>query len=261
LPVTMSKAMCPNELQPPAIVITGVTRGLGRAMIEDFVRAGHKVLGCARTKPDIEDLARAYPGHDFQTVDVASDAQVKAWAGRLLLAYGPPDFLLNNAAIINSKASLWEVEDRDFSEEIDINIKGVVNVIRHFVPAMIGRRRGVIVNFSSRWGKSFEKQMAPYCASKWAVVALTLALAQELRPEGVAAVALNPGIVRTGMLRKYLNGRAGSDMSRYISAEEWAKVAVPFILNLNLKDTGKLRNVFNSKFSTSQNLGTKGGRT
>jgi NAD(P)-dependent dehydrogenase (short-subunit alcohol dehydrogenase family) len=239
------------QTAPLAIVITGVSRGLGRAMVEEFIRLGHTVFGCARTTDQIQELTRTYPEHDFQTVDVASDAEVKAWAGRLLATHGPPHFLLNNAAIINSKASLWEVKDRDFSEEIDINIKGVANVIRHFVPAMIGRRRSVIVNFSSRWGKSFEKQMAPYCATKWAVVALTLTLAQELRSKGVAAVALNPGVVKTGMLRKYLNKGADPDMSSYISAEEWAKVAVPFILNLDLKDTGKLRNVFNSEFSLS----------
>lgn len=167
-------AMSPIEVHSSVVVITGVTRGLGRAMVDEFVRLGHTVCGCARTRDRIEELTRIYPRHDFQAVDVASDAEVKAWAERLLAEYGPPDFVLNNAAIVNPKASLWEVGDSDFSAEIDINVKGVVNVIRHFVPSMISRRRGVIVNFSSRWGKRFEKQMAPYCATKWAVVALRI---------------------------------------------------------------------------------------
>jgi NAD(P)-dependent dehydrogenase (short-subunit alcohol dehydrogenase family) len=233
------------EFQRSTVVITGVTRGLGRAMVDEFVRLGHTVLGCARTKSEIEELTRLYPAHDFQTVDVASDAAVKAWADDLLRKYGPPDFLLNNAAVINVKASLWEVGDRDFSDEIDINIKGVVNVIRRFVPAMRSRRRGVIVNFSSRWGKKFEKRMAPYCATKWAVVALTRALAEELRSEGIAAVGLNPGIVKTGMLLRYLGNTTTPDASGYPTPAEWAKRAVPFILRLRLKDTGKLRSVFN----------------
>jgi NAD(P)-dependent dehydrogenase (short-subunit alcohol dehydrogenase family) len=88
--------------------------------------------------------------------------------------------------------------------EIDTNIKGVVNVIRHFTPSMISRRGGVIVNLTSRWGQRVEKQMAPYCATKWAVVAITKALAEELRPKGIAVVGFNPGIVRTGMLQRYL---------------------------------------------------------
>jgi NAD(P)-dependent dehydrogenase (short-subunit alcohol dehydrogenase family) len=225
-----------------AVVITGVSRGLGRAMAEEFVSARHKVFGCARTECEIDDLTSKHPDHDFQIVDVASDTEVRAWAERLVQTHGAPNLVLNNAAVINLKAPLWEVGVRDFSDEVDINIKGVVNVIRHFLPPMILRRQGVIVNFGSRWGRTSEKQMAPYCATKWAVVALTRALAEELRPKGVAAIALNPGIVRTGMLQRYLGG-INPDTSSYMAPEEWAKIAVPFILRLGLKDTGKIRTI------------------
>jgi NAD(P)-dependent dehydrogenase (short-subunit alcohol dehydrogenase family) len=235
--------MSSTGYQPSTVIITGATRGLGRAMVDEFIRRGHIVLGCARTKSDIESLTSSYPGHDFQAVNVASDAEVKVWAERLLKTYRPPDFVINNAAIINLKASLWEVGVCDFSDEIDINVKGVVNVIRHFVPAMIARKRGVIVNFSSRWGRKVEKQMAPYCATKWAVVALTRALAEELKSDGIAAVALNPGVVKTGMLQSYLGDAAALDSSSYLVPAEWAKIAVPFILRLRLKDTGKSRRV------------------
>ena len=227
------------------VVITGVTRGLGRAMVDEFIRLGHTVFGCARTKDQIEGLVGIYPKHDFQCVDVASDAQVKAWAKNLLKMYGPPDFVLNNAAVINPKASLWEVGDREFSEEIDINVKGVVNVIRHFAPSMIKRKKGVIVNFSSRWGQKIEKKMAPYCATKWAVVALTQVLAEELKSSGIAAIGLNPGIVRTGMLQRYLGNGSTFGTSNYLTPVDWAKIAVPFILRLRLKDTGKVRQILN----------------
>jgi NAD(P)-dependent dehydrogenase (short-subunit alcohol dehydrogenase family) len=235
--------MNPRRFQPSIVVITGVTRGLGRAMVNEFVRLGHKVIGCARTRDEIEELSRTYPRHDFKTVDVASDAEVRAWAEHLLKQYGPPDFVLNNAAVINSKASLWDVDSLEFSDEVDINVKGVVNVIRHFAPSMIRHKRGVIVNFTSRWGTKFEKQMAPYCATKWAVVALTRVLAEELEPQGVTAVGLNPGIVRTGMLHKYLGSTTAIDASKYLTPDNWARTAVPYILRLCLKDSGKLRNV------------------
>ena len=235
--------MSPIKSQPLAVVITGVTRGLGRAMVDEFVHLGHTVYGCARSRDQIEKLTRMYPGHDFQTVDVASDAQVKAWAKRLLIKYEPPDFVLNNAAVINPKAPLWEVGDRDFSDAIDINVKGVVNVIRHFAPSMISRKRGIIVNFCSRWGKNYEKKMAPYCATKWAVVALTKVLAEELKPEGVTAIGLNPGIVKTGMLKRYLGNCTTLDKANYLTPADWAKIAVPFILRLRLKDTGKVRKI------------------
>jgi len=225
------------------VAITGVSRGIGRAMTAELVRRGHTVLGCARTRDSIDELARRYPLHDFQAVDVAVHAQVQAWANRLLTEHGPPDLLLNNAAIINPKASLWEVENQVFSDVLDINVKGVVNVIRCFVPAMMSRQRGVIVNFSSRWGKRCEKKIAPYCATKWAVVALTRVLAQELKHKGIAVVALNPGIVKTKMLQRYLGPCRTDDFSAVPTPGDWAKTAIPFILRLGLRDAGKVRDV------------------
>jgi NAD(P)-dependent dehydrogenase (short-subunit alcohol dehydrogenase family) len=217
------------------VLITGVTRGLGRAMVDEFVRQGHTILGCGRSQKGIEQLRRQVGSpHDLSVVDVASDQQVKAWASRLLDSYGPPDLLLNNAGVINRNARLWDVPEREFSEVIDVNLKGIANLIRHFVPAMVQRRRGVIVNFSSGWGRSTDAEVTPYCATKWAVEGLTQAFAQEL-PSGMAAVALNPGIINTDMLQSCFAGSA----SAYPSPGEWAKSAVPFLLKLGPGDNGK----------------------
>ena len=119
------------------ILITGVSRGCGRALAEEFIRRGHCVLGCGRSEKDIVALQQQHPlPHRFAVVNVADDAQVGAWAASL--AAGPvPDLLLNNAALMNRNAPLWEVPAREFAEVVDVNLKGVVNVIRHFVPAMI----------------------------------------------------------------------------------------------------------------------------
>jgi NAD(P)-dependent dehydrogenase (short-subunit alcohol dehydrogenase family) len=217
------------------VLITGVTRGLGRAMVDEFVRLGHTVLGCGRSEAVIEQLRRqAGPPHDFATVDVASDDEVKAWASRLLSLHGPPDLVLNNAGVINRNAPLWEISAREFSQVIDVNVKGMANVIRHFVPEMIKRKRGVVVNFSSGWGRSTNAEVAPYCTSKWAAEGLTQALAQEL-PSGLAAVALNPGIINTEMLQSCF----GDSASGYLSPAEWARSAVPFLLKLGPRDNGK----------------------
>jgi NAD(P)-dependent dehydrogenase (short-subunit alcohol dehydrogenase family) len=217
------------------ILITGVTRGLGRAMVDEFVRQGHTVLGCGRSEQAIEQVRRKSGSpHDFAVVDVASDEQVKAWAHRLLGAYPAPDLVLNNAGVINRNARLWEVPEREFSQVIDVNIKGIANIIRHFVPAMVKRKSGVMVNFSSGWGRSTNAEVAPYCATKWAVEGLTQAFAQEL-PSGMAAVALNPGIINTDMLQSCFGGSA----SGYPLPAEWAKRAVPFLLNLGPGDNGK----------------------
>ncbi len=217
------------------IVITGVTRGLGRAMANEFARLGHTVVGCGRSQKEIAQL-RAELGkpHDFALVDVAADDQVKAWAAEVLGAYGAPSLLLNNAAIINRNARLWEVSADEFSQVMDVNVKGTVSVIRHFLPAMIKAGQGVVVNFSSGWGRSTDAEVAPYCASKWAIEGLTQSLSQEL-PSGLAAVALNPGIINTDMLRSSFGGSASS----YPSPERWAKTAVPFLLRLGPGDNGK----------------------
>jgi NAD(P)-dependent dehydrogenase (short-subunit alcohol dehydrogenase family) len=222
-------------MQRKQIVLTGVTRGLGRAMTEKFIALGHTVLGCGRSQDLVEELRRAFgPPHDFAGVDVAQDAAVRAWAERLLKSHGAPDLLLNNAALINRNAPLWEVPREEFDQVIDVNIKGVVNVIRHFVPAMIARHGGVIVNFSSGWGRSTSAEVAPYCATKWAIEGLTQALAQEL-PRGLAAVALNPGIIDTAMLRSCF----GRDAAGYPDPQEWAERAVPYLLRLGPRDNGK----------------------
>lgn len=217
------------------VVITGVSRGLGRAMAEEFIRLGHLVAGCGRTAKSIAEL-RGHFGkpHDFDVVDVCADEGVKAWAGRLLESAGAPDLLLNNAAIINRNAPLWKVSAGEFDRVIDVNIKGVANVIRHFVPAMIERGSGVVVNFSSGWGRSTDAEVAPYCATKWAVEGLTQALAQEL-PAGLAAIPLNPGVINTDMLQSCFGGSA----TAYPTAADWAKRAVPFLLGLGSKHNGQ----------------------
>src|SRR5262249_54671306 len=156
------------------IVITGASRGLGRAMAEEFARLGHVVHGCCRRTEDAAELnAKFGQPHRFAAVDVADAAAVAQWAGQLAAeAAGPIDLLLNNAAIITPNAPLVETDLDDFSRLIDVNIKGVFHVVRAFLPGMIAAGRGVIVNFSSGWGRSVAAEVAPYCASKWAIEGL-----------------------------------------------------------------------------------------
>jgi NAD(P)-dependent dehydrogenase (short-subunit alcohol dehydrogenase family) len=217
------------------IVITGVSRGLGRAMTEGFIAQGHTVLGCARNEAAIKDLNQAFdPPHNFTVVDVADEDQVTAWAKLLLNEYSPPDLLINNAAIINNLAPLWEIPSQDFSHLIDINIKGVANVIRHFIPAMIDRGSGIIVNLSSGWGRSTSPQVSSYCTSKWAIEGMTRSLAQEL-PKGMAAIPLSPGIIHTEMLEVCYGEAAAS----YTAIQDWKKKAVPFLLQLTPANNGQ----------------------
>ncbi len=225
------------------IVITGVTRGLGRALAEEFIRGGHTVIGCGRSGDAIFDLRMTHQApHDFSVLDVGLDSKVAIWAAKVLENDSPPDFLINNAAIMNRLAPVWEQDDREFTKLVDANIRGTQNVIRHFVPAMVAKRKGVIVNISSGWGRSVAADVGPYCMSKWAIEGLTKSLAEEL-PQGMAAVPLNPGVIDTELLRAcWADGAAG-----FPKAEAWAKTAAPFILKLGAKDNGRSLSVGGSE--------------
>lgn len=224
-----------SKAKSKIILVTGATRGLGRAMSAKFVELGHSVVGCGRSTRTIDELREEFAKpHRFDAIDVADDAAVAKWAKSVLAEFGPPDLLCNNAAIINRAAPLWEVSADEFSNVVDVNIKGVANIIRHFVPAMIERGSGVIVNFSSGWGRSTSPEVAPYCATKWAVEGMTRALAEEL-PKGMAAIPLNPGIINTEMLQTVWGDSAGE----YGDATRWAESAAPFLLNLGPKDNGE----------------------
>ena len=216
------------------ILITGVTKGLGHAMAKSFAQEGHTVLGCGRNTASLEKLSQVLGApHRFDSVDVSNDQEVGQWIQSVTSDTGVPDLVLNNAAIINHNAPLWEIDPSEFDRVIDINIKGVQNVIRHVIPRMIEKGSGVLVNFSSGWGRSTSPEVAPYCATKWAIEGLTQALAQEL-PSGLAAIPLNPGIICTDMLQSCL----GAGASQFETAETWAAKAVPFLLKLGPKDNG-----------------------
>ncbi len=220
---------------PKTILLTGATRGLGRALVDRFVEAGHTVIGCGRSAGQVAELSRRFSApHHFTPVDVAHDADVAAWA-KTVLSRGPaPDLLINNAAVMNRPAPLWEISADEFQSLIDVNIAGVVNVIRRFAPAMIARKSGVIVNLSSGWGRSTSPEVAPYCATKWAIEGLTQALSQEL-PDGLAAVAFNPGIINTDMLQTCWADGA----NRYPTADQWSDAAAKFILSLGPEHNGE----------------------
>jgi NAD(P)-dependent dehydrogenase (short-subunit alcohol dehydrogenase family) len=204
-------------------------------MAAGFIEAGHIVYGCARSEKSLQNLRARWPApHQFQAVDVADDDDVARWAKDVLAAAGGVDLIVNNAALMNLPAPLWQVPAAEMQSLVDVNICGVANIIRHFVPTMVARNSGVIVNFSSGWGRSASPEVAPYCATKWAIEGLSQALAQEL-PDGMAAVAFNPGIIDTDMLRTAWGEGAGS----YPKAEEWAQRVVPYLLAVGPAQNGR----------------------
>lgn len=200
-----------------------------------FAKRGWKVSGCGRNEKRVAGLAGELgSGHRVDVVDMRDDAQVAAWAKDVLESDGVPGLLINNAAVMARLAPVWELSAEEISQIMEINVEGTIHAIRHFLPAMIAAGSGVVVNFSSGWGRSTSPEVAAYCTTKWAIEGLSSALAQEL-PHGLAAVALNPGIIATEMLRSCWGEAADS----YPAAQQWIRAAGPFLEKLGPRDNGR----------------------
>ncbi len=204
-------------------------------MAKEFSIRGWKVAGCARSIEDIEILRSAlHTDHCLHPFDVTRAEEVETFSKLVKIELGEPELLINNAGKINRNAPLTRVSPEEFASVLAVNLVGIHNMIRSFVPLMENVGRGIIVNFSSYWGQTAAPEVGPYCATKWGVEGLTRSLAQEL-PSGLAAVAFNPGIINTDMLRSTF----GKDAENYELPDDWAKQAVSKMEELSLSDNGK----------------------
>ncbi|MGN4480603.1 SDR family oxidoreductase [Bacillus cereus group sp. MYBK5-1] len=218
-----------------SVIITGVTQGLGRAMVDRFHELGWNIYGCGRSKDKIEELKKQYSKiHDFQVIDVSDSQQVNNWANYILNTHTAPDMIINNASIVNQNAQLWKITAQEFENVMNVNVNGVVNVIRAFVPAMVARKEGIIINMSSSWGREGEAELAPYCASKFAIEGITKSMALEL-PHGMAVVALDPGgSISTPMLKSC----APQYINESPTPATWSQKAIEYILNITIDKNG-----------------------
>jgi len=204
------------------ILVTGCTSGLGLALVEQYVEQGHTVIGCGRRADRIADLSERFPSAIFAVVDASDEAAVKDWSESLTAAGHKVDVLINNAGVgAGAGLKVWEVPAEDWTSVLNVNVHGILHMIRYFVPPMVESNKGFIVNISSGLGHSSNPTNAVYSTSKWAVESLSKSLALGL-PEGCMCVPLAPGVVRTEM----------NPNPRFPTAKEWSAVAAPWILNL-----------------------------
>jgi NAD(P)-dependent dehydrogenase (short-subunit alcohol dehydrogenase family) len=185
-------------------LVTGASRGIGRSLVLGLAGEGARLALVARTRPDLEAVARACRerGADALALpgDVGRAEDARRVAAAAMAALGGIDVLVNDAAVLFPPAPVVATPPEVWEETLRVNVIGTANLVREVVPSMEARGRGLVVNLSSGWGRVAEAGVAPYAASKFAVEALTQALAQELAP-GVIVVAVNPGVVDTAMLR------------------------------------------------------------
>ncbi|HEX7051322.1 MAG TPA: 3-oxoacyl-[acyl-carrier-protein] reductase [Longimicrobiales bacterium] len=189
-----------HELAERVAVVTGGSRGIGRAIAEHLARGGARVAVVARSAERAEAAARELPGdgHRGYACDVADAAAVDALLGGVEETLGPVDILVNNAGITEDNL-LVRLRDEDWDRVLDTNLKGAFHTIRAAARGMMRRRSGRIINITSVVGLVGNKGQVNYAASKAGLVGLTKAVAKELASRGILCNAVAPGFIETDM--------------------------------------------------------------
>jgi NAD(P)-dependent dehydrogenase (short-subunit alcohol dehydrogenase family) len=180
-----------------AWLITGCSTGLGREIARAALEKGHRVAATARKPSDVEDIVRAHPDRAIAcALDVTDRAQIRAAVAATEQAFGAIDVLVNNAGY-GYMAALEEGEDHEVRRLFDTNYFGVVDTLKAVLPGMRARRSGRIINMSSMTGLVANPPNVYYSSTKFALEALTEALAKEVAPFGIKVTAIEPGAFRT----------------------------------------------------------------
>ncbi len=175
-------------------LVTGAGNGLGRAITLQLTEAGARVVAVGRTPAPLHETADLATGSvRVETVDVADEVSVARLAG--LLADEEVSILVNNAGVPGPVAPLIDIELADWNAVFDVNVSGMFLMCRAFLPPMIARGAGHVINLASVSGKRPLARRTPYCASKMAVLGLTTTLAAEVGPLGITVNSLSPGPV------------------------------------------------------------------
>ena len=204
----------PEQLAPAA-VITGATRGIGRALADEFAKGGHTLLLAARDETALAKAASEIAAEYGVAVHyVACDLSLAAGCDRVeaaLCEHGLyAESLVNNAAIMTA-GFFQDQEPEDLLRIVDLNVRAVVDLTRRFLPDMLARDNGGVLNVASVEGFMPVPYQATYAATKACMISLSRALAYEVMGTGVRVCVVTPGPVETEM-----HANAGAENSRYV---------------------------------------------
>lgn len=174
-------------------LITGAAQGIGLASAKRLSQEGCRVIGVDLTVAAMEPVKDHF--HHVAGVDVSNSDQVAA----LRETIGPVDIVVQSAGVVGPNKPMWDVTDREWAQTMDVNLTGIFNVMRAFIPAMRERGWGRIVNIASIAGKEGNPNLAAYSASKAAVIGLTKSVAKELATSGVIVNSVAPAVIATPM--------------------------------------------------------------
>lgn len=220
-------------------VVTGGTKGIGRAIAEGLLKAGAKVFICAREKGEIkravEELS-AFGKVEGEVCDVRSEAQIKMTLSEAERIFGGIDILINNAGIGIIGKTVEEMSAAEFEQTLQTNLFGVFYACHHAIPQMRKRGGGYIINISSLAGQNAHPRMAAYNASKFGLNGFTEALMQEVREHNIKVTAICPGSVNT-----YFGGDEPSkEQSWQLQPEDIAQVVLDLLAMNDRALSGKI---------------------
>lgn len=186
-------------------LVTGSSRGIGKAIAIELGEKGYNVIvNCVQNIALAEETANLICKNggraDFICADVSKASDVKRIYEFATSNFGFVDTVVNNAGI-SRYAMLVDENDDSFERVVGVNLKGVFNICRAFVPDMVFNKFGRIINISSMWGLVGASCESLYSASKAAVIGLTSSLAKELGPSGITVNAVAPGVIKTDMIK------------------------------------------------------------
>lgn len=212
----------------PYMVVTGGSRGIGRATALAFAQRGLNVAVLGRSSAQMDavlsEVRAVGVSAQLSEVDLARADDVKPACQTILSAWGAPSVVVNNAGVVQRGQRLWETTEAEFRRVMEINLVAAFAVARALVPAMLTAGTGRLVHVASISATLGAAGAASYGASKWAMVGLSKALAEELRGTGVQSIAVLPGSVDTEMLQ-------GSGFAPQMTAAEVAQTIVYLALD------------------------------
>lgn len=193
------------DLSDEVVLITGASRGLGRALAAGFAAAGARVAICARDAAALEVVAGELEGRGagvvWSAADVTDAAAMQELVARASDRFGPVTVLVNNASVLGPRVPLREYDPADWRAVLDVNLTGTLVPILAVLPGMRARRSGSIINVSSGVGNVARTRWGAYAVSKWGVEALSHNLALEEASAGIRVNVVDPGRLRTDMRR------------------------------------------------------------
>lgn len=192
-------------LKDKVCVVTGGTRGIGKAIVEEFLKEGATVIFFGSREETVakalEEYKKEYDKVEGAWPNLMDGESIKAEIERIVKKYGRIDVLANNAGVADD-VSVYDYDADKFAKIMDLNVKGVFNAIVATIPHMKEQGGGSIISTSSMVSKYGQTRGVGYPASKFAVNGLTISLARELGPDGIRVNAVAPGITNTDMMQK-----------------------------------------------------------